>query len=83
MYLYVCILESGKIIELEKNVGEMEVAFMMRKYVGIDAGKYVDLMVGSCGILFLFAGRSLSFFFEISFDHLSISEIGIKVISLL
>ena len=59
----------------------MEVAFMMRKYVGIDAGKYVVLMVGSCGIPFLFAGKELCFFFGISFDHLSISEIGSKVIS--
>ena len=55
---------------------------MMRKYVGIDAGKYVDLMVGSCGILCLLE-EHFSLFFEISFDHLSISELGIKVISLL
>ena len=59
----------------------MEVAFIMRKFVGIDAGEYVDLMVGSCGITFLFAGKALAFFFRISFDHLSISEICIKVIS--
>ena len=59
----------------------MDVAFMMRKYIGIDAGNYVDLMVGSRGIPFLFAGKELSFFFGISFDHLSISEIGSKIIS--
>ena len=34
---------------------------MMRKYVGIDAGKYVDFMVGSCGILCLLEEHFLCF----------------------
>lgn len=42
---------------------------MMREYVGIDAGKCVDLMVGTCGISLFVCGKSisfLSFYFGIS-----------------